>query len=57
MTCGVYKWMECDVQMTRMKHFSCGCGGLRWMVTPEFYGSGIIEGFYRGVVGYMDDVV
>ena len=55
MTCGVYRWMEWDDQMTGLKHFPCCCGGLCWTVTNEFCGSGITEEFYRGFLGFGAD--
>ena len=57
MTCGVYRWLECDAEMTQLRHCPCYCGGLRWTVIAEFYGFGITSGFYRGMVGFMDDAV
>ena len=43
--------------MTRLRHFSCYCGGLRWAVTPDFYRFGITKGFYRGMARLMGDYV
>ena len=49
--------MECAAQMTRLRRYPCYYGGLRCTATPGFYGSGITEGFQRGMAGYVDDVV
>ena len=51
-TWGVCRWMECDAPTTRLQHFPCCCGGLRWTVTHEFCGSSIIEEFCRGVTSF-----
>ena len=49
--------MEWDAQKTRLRHFPCCYGRLGSTVTPEFYGSGITQGFYGGMAGFMDDAV
>ena len=43
--------------MTQLRQFPCCCGGLRWLVTPEFCGSGITKGFCRGITGFVGDAV
>ena len=44
--------MECAAQMTQLQHCPCSCGGRRWTMTHEFYGSGITEDFWRGATGF-----
>ena len=41
--------------MTRLQHFPSCFGGLRWMVTYEFCGSGITEEFCTGATSFGGD--
>ena len=55
MTCGVSRLMECDAKMTRLLHYPCCCGGLRWTVTQGCCGCEITEEFCRGDNGIGGD--
>ena len=47
--------MGCGARMTRLRHFPCCCGGLRWMVTCDFCGYGITEDLCREAAGVGGD--